>query len=372
MASWWNPLSWTSQAPTPKRAPNWVPRDPSEWRGTPYDVKKKAPCAFRCIGGPCLAERRKHEAGTIELSLRSVPGVHRQSAAQWQHLCESCADSGEHERWAPQAATAGAASGAGASAGQAEDEEIDDAALAILVGDAVAEYEQASPPPPPPDHSNDQPPPPPPPPPPLTPQLPPCTPPPRYLTHGSKDGVGEVKGLLGKGIWDEIKDRLPRVQRDGSLELPSLHGRAASTQNSAALLDEFEHDFPHAPLYYPPRAERRALALKAGVDWTDATREAALGCFCSEAAGITPVLAMHELVGRAELLKDPRFKACNHVAWQAKSSQLLQTMPRARFEQCESCGACERSSSGFLRVSPWSEYSGGSLIQFWSDFEKVT
>ena len=105
-----------------------MPQDPSEWRGVPHDVKKHAPCAFRCIGVPCLAEQRKHPAGSVELALRSVPGPHRQSNHQWQHLCESCADNGEHQRWAPEAASARAAA-SGASA----DVELDDASLNAFV-----------------------------------------------------------------------------------------------------------------------------------------------------------------------------------------------------------------------------------------------
>jgi hypothetical protein len=74
-------------------------------------------------------------------------------------------------------------------------------------------------------------------------------------------------------------------------------------------VNEFERAFPHAPLHHPPRAEIRALACKQGADWTSRDRAAAMGCFAAEAAGMTPVLFMHELVGRTELEADARFRA---------------------------------------------------------------
>ena len=268
MWSWLSSWAETSSEPTfpesqLRQTTKWVPRDPSEWRGTPYGVKKTAPTKFPCIGARCLTHRIWHEAGTVELSLQAERGIHRQSAAQWQHLCESCADEGEHQRWAP--AAAGSSSGraivapAPAPAEDLMDDDVEDAAIEA----AVAEAEQMS------EilraggaaDSNGQP---QPPAQPVAPQLPPQPPQVHYLTHGSKDDVGEVKQLLGKGLWDEISQKLPRIQRDGSLELPEHNSRAASTGSTAALVNEFERAFPHAPLYHPPRAEIRAMACKKG------------------------------------------------------------------------------------------------------------
>ena len=259
---------------------------------------------FPCIGAPCLAHRTWHEPGLIELALQAEAGIHRQSDAQWQHLCESCADAGEHQRWAP---SAGSSSGAVVAApppladDPMEEDGPDDAAIEAAVAEAVQvhEIQQAGG-----DDSNVQPPQPPPPP-----QLPPQPPPPRYLTHGSKQDTGEIKLLLGKGLWDEISPKLPRIQRDGSLEQHNHPGRAASTGTTVELVKEFERAFPHAPLYQPPRAEIRARACKQGADWTSKGRLAAVGCFAAEAAGMTPVLFMHELVGRTELEADVRFRA---------------------------------------------------------------
>lgn len=232
--SWVNPWANKSE-PTPPatQSSKWVPRDPSEWRGTPYDIKKAAPNKFPCIGAPCLAHGRWHDAGTIELALQAEIGIHRQSAAQWQHLCESCADAGEHQRWAP--AAAGSSSGAAvapapAPADDLMDDDVHDAAIEAAVAEAeqmqeilqVGGGEH---------HSNAQPQ-PQRPVQPVAPQLPPQPPKVRYLTHGSKDDVGEVKQLLGKGLWDDVSPKLPRVQRDGSLERPEHPGRAASTGSS--------------------------------------------------------------------------------------------------------------------------------------------
>lgn len=311
MWSWFKSRDKKSSEPTPpeqqRQTTKWVPRDPSEWRGMPYGVKKTAPTKFPCIGAPCLAHRIWHEAGTVELPLQAERGIHRQSAAQWQHLCESCADAGEHQRWAP--AAAGSSSGAAvapapAPADDLMDDDMDDAAIEA----AIAEAEQTS------EilraggaaDSNGQH---QPLAPPVAPQLPPQPPQVHYLTHGSKDDVGEVKQLLGKGLWDKISPKLPRVQRDGSLERPEHPSRAASTGSTAALVNEFERAFPHAPLYHPPRAEIRAMACKNGADWTSGDRTTAMGCFTAEAAGMTPVLFMHELVGRTELEADARFRA---------------------------------------------------------------
>ena len=313
MWSWLNPWAEPSEPthPAPQTA-HWVPRDPSEWRGTPYGVKKTALHKFPCIGAPCLAHHIWHEPGTIELALQADKGIHRQSSAQWQHLCESCADAGEHRRW--EAAVAGSSGSSGAAVAPApvpaDDDQMDDDTHDDAIEAAVEEAEQmqeilragggddsnAQPPAQPPAQ-------------PVAPQLPPQPPKVSYLTHGSKDDVGEVKQLLGKGLWDEISPKLPRVQRDGSLERPEHPGRAASTGSTVALVNEFERAFPHAPLYHPPRAEIRALACKQGADWTSRERNAAMACFAAEAAGMTPVLFMHELVGRTELEADARFRA---------------------------------------------------------------
>jgi hypothetical protein len=151
------------------------------------------------------------------------------------------------------------------------------------------------------------------PPPPLLPApLAPPLPSGGYLSHGGKvDGVhqvGEVKGTLGKALAAEITPRLPRVQRDGSLEASGTNSRT-STSSSSALLEAFEASFPHAPLYEPPRAEQRARSLKKGALWAEQERIAAAACFAAEAAGITPMLIVPEVVGRRELLADVRFRA---------------------------------------------------------------
>ena len=141
---WLNPFSAQSKPTTPAlQTSKWVPRDPSEWRGTPYGVRKTAKFKFPCIGAPCLAHRIWHEPGRIELALQAEKGIHRQSSAQWQHLCESCADAGEHQRWAPAAAGSSSSSGAAvAPAPVAADDFFMDDVHDSAIEAAVAEAEQ--------------------------------------------------------------------------------------------------------------------------------------------------------------------------------------------------------------------------------------
>lgn len=149
-----------------------------------------APYRFPCIGHPCLAHRIWHEAGAIELTLQAEKGVHRQSDAQWQHLCESCADAGEHRRWEPVEA-AGSSSGAAPpvppddpmnvededdAALEAAAEEVEQAENILRAGGNVFGTAQPQPP-------AQQ----------VALQVPPLPPPTRYISHGSKDDVGEVK-----------------------------------------------------------------------------------------------------------------------------------------------------------------------------------
>jgi hypothetical protein len=220
-------------------------------------------------------------------------------------MCKGCVDSGAvlWTRSDEPAARAGAASDAqpGGSIDIFDSDVLDDALCrAADEADGVSAIVAASDSPPPLA--------------PLAP-LPPPPPPPqtRYITHGGAVGgathVGEAKGLLGKGLWELISPKLPRVQRDGSLELPQQPSRAASGTSSAALLQAFEDAFPHAPLYHPPRAEQRAQRLKTGVAWPREQREAVMACFACEAASITPIIFVPEVIGRRELEADARFRA---------------------------------------------------------------
>ena len=133
--------------------------------------------------------------------------------------------------------------------------------------------------------------------------LPPHPPEKSYCTH-------DMAKKLGKIMWDDIALIVPRIQQNGYLNEPRQKGQSstvASSQTSNALAIKFDKDFPNAPLVNPKRAELRALAMKDGIAWTEASKERAMLCFVAEAAGMQIVLHMPELVGRKELLADQRY-----------------------------------------------------------------
>ena len=149
-------------------------------------------------------------------------------------------------------------------------------------------------------------------------QLPPHPPPVSYYTHGSKDKaggkdkvVGEVKMQLGMGIWKDIADRLPRVQKDGLLKLTTDKKKTLSSPaSSAELMNNYGLEFPHSPLYQPPRAEQRAHAFKKenGAVWTSKEKCKAMNFFAAEAAMTKAFIICPEVSGRDELLADKRYR----------------------------------------------------------------
>lgn len=333
----------TAEASTRTRERTWP--WPADWRGEAFLGGELEPTryGFSCVGKSCAEHGQTHERGTIARTYWDQR--YRGDDVGFQRMCQGCVASGA-ELWTPPPSAAAAIAEAATDDEYYEGDDFDvSAAITALVDDAHEAYEiatdgtrvveaapqtrcacsappathcgRSSPPRRHPRHVRGA----------LAPSasppsrrlsprshmqsltlcrhavfslccsalLPPRPPPTRYLTHGSKTEVGEAKGVLGKALWDDIAGVVPRVQRDGSLELSSHASRAQSTAGSAQVARAFEAAFPHAPLYHPPRAEQRARACKRGVQWSGAEREAAMLCFTTEAAGIVPILFCPEV-----------------------------------------------------------------------------
>ena len=65
--------------------------------------------------------------------------------------------------------------------------------------------------------------------------------------------TAEEREELGKPIWLEIRERVPRVQSDGSLKMKD--------GDAAVNLGAFHRAFPHLPFVQPAAAATRSLAL---------------------------------------------------------------------------------------------------------------
>merc|ERR1712070_712381 len=127
--------------------------------------------------------------------------------------------------------------------------------VARVTQKAVAAAESSAPPPPhsPPPHSPPPPSPPPHSPPPYSPpphSPPPHSQPPHSSPEAERTGLPPLMATtdqereeLGKPLWLEIRDRVPRVQSDGSLKMKD--------GDAAVNLGAFHRDFPHLPFVQP-------------------------------------------------------------------------------------------------------------------------
>ena len=109
---------------------------------------------------------------------------------------------------------------------------------------------------------------------------------------------------LGKPLWLELSNKVPRVQDDGTLQMPNPADRLD--------LDQFLLDHPSLPFVTSPSAEMRALALlraakSNGKAWRDLHLEVR-HCFEAQAAGIEMLLCMPELWAQKALMDQPRYK----------------------------------------------------------------
>ena len=121
----------------------------------------------------------------------------------------------------------------------------------------------------------------------------------RFLTHA------EERVELGKRIWTEVADQIPRAQHDGRLVMPQ--GAAQQVVDLEAML----RSFPSLPYVKPPPPAARAAALiDASEDgiWTMERMEQARGFFACNAANIEACLVMPEVTARAELIKHERYQ----------------------------------------------------------------
>ena len=114
---------------------------------------------------------------------------------------------------------------------------------------------------------------------------------------------------LGKPLWLELSDKVPRVQDDGTLQMPN------PTNTNRLDLDQFLLDHPSLPFVTSPSAEMRALALlraaKSNTAKPKALRVLQLEvrhCFEAQAAGIEILLRMPELWARKALMDQPRYQ----------------------------------------------------------------
>jgi hypothetical protein len=246
-------------------------RWPRSWHGEPFGAIKPAEQRFPCVGADCAADDVWHGEGTPCRAYRDTEryiGL----ACSWQRMCVACCESGAR-LWQPAAEN---------PSNDLElfgctDEDLcaacDEAELSVAADAAIAAYfmcdnDEPQPPPqheqPPPPAPPPAPPPPPPtatavvpiplaepsaqrpaPPPPLTPAPP--APPPPFISHDDE------RQQLGKPLWSEIADRIPRPQHDGTLAMPSGAG--------AADLAALAREFPALPYVTPAPAETRARAL---------------------------------------------------------------------------------------------------------------
>ena len=115
--------------------------------------------------------------------------------------------------------------------------------------------------------------------------------------------TAEEREELGKPIWLEIRERVPRVQSDGSLKMKD--------GDAAVNLGAFHRAFPHLPFVQPAAAVTRALALfdepPKEKKWSD-LQLMARHFFEAEAAGIEILLCMPELWARQDLMQEERYR----------------------------------------------------------------
>ena len=113
----------------------------------------------------------------------------------------------------------------------------------------------------------------------------------------------EEREELGKPMWLEIRERVPRVQSDGSLKMKD--------DAAAVNLGAFHRAFPHLPFVQPAAAATRSLALfdepPQGKSRSD-LQLMARHFFEAEAAGIEILLCMPELWARQDLMQEERYR----------------------------------------------------------------
>jgi hypothetical protein len=113
----------------------------------------------------------------------------------------------------------------------------------------------------------------------------------------------EEREELGKPIWLEIRERVPRVQSDGSLKMKD--------GDAAVNLGAFHRAFPHLPFVQPAAAATRSLALfdepPQGKSRSD-LQLMACHFFEAEAAGIEILLCMPELWAQQDLMQEERYR----------------------------------------------------------------
>ena len=113
----------------------------------------------------------------------------------------------------------------------------------------------------------------------------------------------EERASLGRPLWEEIRQTIPRVQHSGKLEMPS---RGASVS-----LKALRREHPRLPYIKPAAPSTRAaklLSQSADGAWTPSLREQVRACFEADAAGIEIALCMPEVVAPEELMADERYQ----------------------------------------------------------------
>ena len=303
---------------------------PSDWRDMPYGSMGLARMRYPCIGAACAARGEWHEAG---ITCRAYRDTERYIGKYciWQRMCEECSDSGAI-LWTPLPASTAATSPRVATPSDLWDNECYDALIDQNILEAVAQYEREkqlrctpsdeeqptspSPPPPPPQpRQPSQPPIPTPmavespfsPPPPLTAAS--EVPPPPMISHDDE------RLQLGKPLWLDVAQQIPRPQHDGTLLMPRPR------QGGPVELQSLEAAFPTAPFIHPEAAETRASAAldRAAGQLSEVVKEEVRACFECEAARMSIARCCPEL--RYNKTKGPQLKAaaerCTTVARQA-------------------------------------------------------
>ena len=257
---------------------------PHDWIDIPSGERFKADFAFPCIGTRCAG--RWCKIGTRTQGFRDFIGVHFEKDTEWQHMCAACADHPEEvarwrglydDRLLDRAVDASIAAAELEAAGPAEEAALDSAApatetisgrtvamtdasrqqqqqgTAATVTEAATEAAQSD------SVGNSA----------ATQPLP------RFLSHE------EERTQLGRPIWTEIKDQVPRVQHDGTLAMP--------VQGMSIDFKSLQRDFPRLPYVEPaPAAARAAKLLKQSADGglTAELREKARSWCAAQAFGM--------------------------------------------------------------------------------------
>jgi hypothetical protein len=293
-------LSPSRATPSSSTGPPRPPSVPPEWFGAPQGGRRKSEERFPCIGRQCVEKHKWHPVGTPCQPYRDLNMVG--TKCEWQHMCAECADRRLGEwRWDTYHDAAEVSAGAGASA-DFFDEPIPEGWGTPSKQPAQRVGVEQTPP---------------------------------FLTHEQQ------RSELGKPLWLEVADSIPRAQQDGGLAMPTRHG--------VVDIDALRRSFPALPYIKPAEAFARAAAIinksPDGI-WTPERQVKARACFEVEAANVEMAIFMPEVVAREELLADERFQVTvSHPSTPPASYHLLLVAMCKRVLRCTHTSAAREQAA---------------------------